>query len=149
MLWFHRRSALTAGMPTILTYRCPVHRYRFAVRPMWLLLHVFVLAAVITMILLGRWQLRVSDDKGFNLRNFGYAIQWWLFAVFAIGFWWRIMRDAVRRDTPAALGPMPPPEPVAYRRYVPPTSTEPADPVRAAYNDYLAALAANDEQEQR
>ena len=59
--------------------------------------------------------------KHFSLQNFGYAIQWWLFSVFAVVFWGRLMRDQL-----AAADEMPEPEqpvdqPVAYRRYVMPT----------------------------
>jgi DNA-binding transcriptional regulator of glucitol operon len=126
-----------------------VHRYRFAARPGWLALHVFTVAVVVTMVLLGRWQLSVSNSKHFSLQNFGYAIQWWLFSVCAVVFWARLMRDQSRRDE------LPEPEkpvdqPVAYRRYVMPTvKDEPADAVHAAYNDYLAALAAQDAEESR
>jgi DNA-binding transcriptional regulator of glucitol operon len=132
------------------------HRYRFALRPGWLLLHVFTVAAVVTMILLGRWQLHVSEAKHFNLQNFGYTIQWWLFAGFALFFWQRIVRDHARHLNPPvaaadASGEIPAgpaaadDEPVAYRRYVMPTSPQPTDdPQLAAYNDYLAQLAARD-----
>jgi DNA-binding transcriptional regulator of glucitol operon len=130
-----------------------LRRYRFALRPGWLLWHLFVLAAMVTMILLGRWQLHVSESKHFDLRNFGYSLQWWLFAGFAGFFWWRILRDAARHRAARAAGPTiaepapPPQKPVAYRRYVMPTApaaTE--DPELAAYNDYLARLNATEEQ---
>ncbi|MDT4936595.1 MAG: hypothetical protein QOG80_266 [Pseudonocardiales bacterium] len=99
------------------------------------------------MILLGRWQLTVSEHKGFSLQNFGYALQWWLFSAFALGMWVRVVRDALRHDG-AAFQPAESAEPgaetVQYRRYVMPQSSDadPAvDPERAAYNDYLARLA--------
>ena len=127
-----------------------MHRYRFAARPGWLALHVFTVAVVITMVLLGRWQLSVSDSKHFSLQNFGYAVQWWLFSACALVFWARLMRDQARsNETPATpADPRPEPEqPVAYRRYVMPTTPEePVDAVHAAYNDYLAALAAQDKE---
>ena len=126
-----------------------MHRYRFALRPGWLLLHLFTIAAAVTMILLGRWQLHVSESKHFDLRNFGYSLQWWLFAGFAGFFWWRIVRDAARhRSEPDATPAEPAPaadEPVAYRRYVMPTAPAPTDdPELRAYNEYLARL--NEEQ---
>jgi DNA-binding transcriptional regulator of glucitol operon len=99
------------------------------------------------MILLGRWQLHVSERKHFDIQNFGYALQWWLFAGFAAFFWWRIVRDAARRseDAPTPAEPEEgPSQPVAYRRYVmPPRPVIDAqqDPELAAYNDYLARLA--------
>ncbi|WP_375479163.1 hypothetical protein [uncultured Jatrophihabitans sp.] len=130
---------------------------RFALRPGWLTLHVVTVALVVAMALLGRWQLDVSNSKHFSLQNFGYAIQWWLFATFTLGMWARLMRDAARR------GGAPPPSaeaqriageaervaeggrPVAYRRYVMPAAQPAAaDSVHSAYNDYLARLAAAD-----
>ncbi len=124
--------------------------YRFAFRPGWLALHLFVVAAMITMIKLGHWQLTVSEHKHFNLQNFGYSIQWWLFSGFAAFMWWRVVRDQVRRQriSTGELPPAPaPPERdfVAYRRYVAPVVVaESEDPVHTAYNDYLSALAASD-----
>jgi cytochrome oxidase assembly protein ShyY1 len=32
-----------------------------------------------------------------DLQNFAYAVQWWVFALFTIFIWWRLMRDP-RRD---------------------------------------------------
>jgi DNA-binding transcriptional regulator of glucitol operon len=62
----------------------------------WLALHLLVWVGAVAMVLLGRWQLQVSDDKHFNLQNFGYALQWWTFTAFALFFWLRAMRDARR-----------------------------------------------------
>jgi DNA-binding transcriptional regulator of glucitol operon len=126
-------------------------RYRFALRPGWLLLHLFTVAAVITMILLGRWQLDVSESKHFNIRNFGYSLQWWLFSGFALFFWWRIVRDHARRSGPpeqeAPETPAAPPPDVPYRRYVMPTTPAVTDdPEIRAYNDYLARLNAKEDQ---
>jgi DNA-binding transcriptional regulator of glucitol operon len=135
------------------TYRCLVlRRYLFALRPGWILFHLFTVASVITMILLGRWQLHVSESKHFSIQNFGYSIQWWLFSAFFLFFWSRIVRDAARRAQlaahPTSAEPVPAADgPVAYRRYVMPTAPErSSDPVHAAYNDYLASLAAKDEE---
>lgn len=115
-------------------------------RPRWLALHVLAVALVVAMVLLGRWQLIVSDEKHFNIENFGYALQWWAFSVFTIVMWARIMRDTARRasgQSPRSESPGEPP--VVYRRYVPPTvPAAPTDPQHAAYNDYLARLAAED-----
>lgn len=96
------------------------------------------------MMLLGHWQLTVSERKHFSLQNFGYALQWWAFGLFTLGFWLRVMHDKAVGRTP----PQPPAvgeEPVAYRRYVPPNRAEAdTDPTTAAYNAYLASLAEKD-----
>ena len=31
-------------------------------------------------------------------RNLAYALQWWLFALAAVGFWWSVLRRAVREE---------------------------------------------------
>ena len=134
-------------------------RWRFLLRPRWLLLHLVTVALIVAMVLLGRWQLTVSEHKHFSLRNFGYALQWWLFCGFAVFMWLRVVRDAVDRvDEPSGHDAARPfsdaeptgaaPQSVQYRRYVPPSSSDASgawgddDPERAAYNDYLARLAA-------
>jgi DNA-binding transcriptional regulator of glucitol operon len=136
-----------------------LRRYRFVLRPGWLLWHLFTVAAVVTMILLGRWQLHVSESKGFDIQNFGYSIQWWLFSAFALFLWWRVVRDAARRrsasdatvahPTPAEPATVSE-EPVAYRRYVMPTTPAATDdPALTAYNEYLAGLAGQDAEDAR
>jgi DNA-binding transcriptional regulator of glucitol operon len=130
-------------------------KYSFVFRPGWLAFHLFTVAATITMVLLGRWQLHVSEAKHFNIQNFGYSIQWWLFAAFGLFFWWRLVRDAARRAEiaadPSLAEPVPvQPDNVPYRRYVMPTTPATStDPVHAAYNDYLAGLAAKDAEDAR
>jgi DNA-binding transcriptional regulator of glucitol operon len=140
-----------------LTYRGPVRGYRFALRPGWVAFTVICVALIVTMVLLGRWQLIVSNRKHFDLQNFGYALQWWAFSLFVAFMWTRILRDHRRRATAAASevsepgttpDAQPAPESVAYRRYVMPSvQSQPqqaADPALAAYNDYLANLARRD-----
>jgi DNA-binding transcriptional regulator of glucitol operon len=127
-------------------------RVRTYLTPGWLALHLVTLALVVTMVLLGRWQLTVSDRKHFSLQNFAYAMQWWLFSAFALGMWVRIVRDRAGADRQTSQDAEPP-EPahttVPYRRYVMPRAADAApaeDPVRAAYNDYLAELAKRERQ---
>ncbi len=119
--------------------------YRFAAHPQWLLGHVAVLAAAVTMVLLGRWQLTVSESKGFSIQNFGYALQWWAFSVAAIYIWVRVLRDRARSEpSRQSQPPAPEPvrdEPVAYRRYVMPTDVDSTgDPELTRYNAYLRSL---------
>ena len=35
---------------------------------------------------------------GLSLRNAAYALQWWVFGLFAAYMWWRMVRDDHRRD---------------------------------------------------
>lgn len=39
------------------------------------------------------------DDRGFALQNVSYALQWWVFALFAVFIWWRLVRDAHLSET--------------------------------------------------
>ena len=94
------------------------------------------------MILLGRWQLDVSNRKGFSLQNSAYSVQWWAFALFAIFFWYRVIRDHAKRP-PTTLADQQP-EVLPYRPYLPPTAVRSGDEVHGAYNDYLAQLAQSD-----
>ena len=132
-----------------------MRRYGFAFRPGWLALHVVTLAMIVTMVLLGRWQLHVSESKHFSVQNFGYTLQWWAFSAFAAAMWLRILRDSARRReqeaNPTLAEPVAPDtEPVAYRRYVAPKiAPASGDPVHTAYNDYLARLAAQDAEDSR
>ena len=77
--------------------------YRFALRPGWLVGHLVCAVLVYVMIRLGLWQIGVSEHQHFNIHNFGYAIQWWLFAGFTPFMWGRIMRDHARRVLRASL----------------------------------------------
>jgi DNA-binding transcriptional regulator of glucitol operon len=138
----------------MLTYRRRMRRVLFLLAPRWVALHVLVIAAGVTMVLLGRWQWHVAHVHHGSVQNYAYAFQWWAFTGFALFMWLRVMRDAVRRRAeqaePAAgvepvtrSAPAPTePGPVAYRRSVMPTTRpDAADPELAAYNAYLAELA--------
>jgi cytochrome oxidase assembly protein ShyY1 len=34
-----------------------------------------------------------TPAEGLDLRNLSYAVQWWLFAMFGLWLWWRLVRD--------------------------------------------------------
>jgi hypothetical protein len=142
--------------------------------PGWVGVTVLFWAAAVAMVLLGRWQMTVSDTKHFDLQNFGYAFQWWAFSACAVLFWAKMVRDTVRRrpTTGTSTGgqlalrsngivPVGPAElvtapeatgqaPVIYRGYVMPQSaTTPArskdDSFHGSYNDYLWQLSLGDQ----
>jgi cytochrome oxidase assembly protein ShyY1 len=53
----------------------------------------------------------VTEGGGLALQNLSYAIQWWLFALFGLFLWWRLVRDdaagRLRRGPAApATGPI-------------------------------------------
>lgn len=37
-------------------------------------------------------------DTGIQWRNAAYAVQWWVFALFALWLWWRMVREEHRRE---------------------------------------------------
>ncbi|GAB97335.1 hypothetical protein KILIM_065_00110 [Kineosphaera limosa NBRC 100340] len=44
-------------------------------------------------------------SDGFAWRNLAYALQWWIFALFALYMWWRMVREEHERLALAAGGP--------------------------------------------
>jgi hypothetical protein len=135
-----------------------VRRFRFALAPRWLALHGVVLAACVVMVFLGRWQWRVAHVHHGDVRNYAYAVQWWIFTAFAVLFWLRILRDAATPWTPTADDTAADSDGTAadaaaltvpYRRYVMPqagtVTDDDFDEERTRYNAYLAALAEHTE----
>lgn len=130
-----------------------VWRVRTLLTPRWIVLHIIVLGTLPVVLWLGWWQWR-GGFQGHSLQTTGYALQWWVFAAFAILLWLRLMRDELRRqDAAAAGGPPPgaaaPPEPPAAAPYVRYRMPAAAPAVRdgsdlGRYNDFLAQLNASD-----
>jgi DNA-binding transcriptional regulator of glucitol operon len=109
--------------------------------PKWLVWHALAIVVALVFLRLGLWQWHRAVATR-SPQNMGYALQWPAFALFVIGIWWRVARDAVRPpDDRAAARPRrgparrPAPEPAPA---VPVTDEE--DPELAAYNRYLASL---------
>jgi len=83
----------SGGAPRTTAAPAPVRTF---LRPRWFAVHLTTVAVVVATVLLGRWQLDVSNSRHFDLQNFGYTLQYWAFAAFTIFFWYRIVRDARR-----------------------------------------------------
>ena len=50
-----------------------------------------------------------TPADGLDLRNLSYAVQWWLFAMFGLWLWWRLVRDDHRgrlAPGPAVIEPV-------------------------------------------
>jgi hypothetical protein len=121
------------------------------IKPRWLGLHLLAWSLTAAMVLLGRWQLTVSNEKHFNLQNFGYAMQWWAFSATVLFFWLKLIRDA--RRPPAAAGDQAPLAllPGQPAQAVAPTYSGPADLISrtdradrtpTAYRGYVIANSA-------
>jgi hypothetical protein len=121
-------------------------RWRFLYTPKWLGWHLLIAASVVGMFWLGDWQLRRAEAG--NALSWAYTFEWPLFAIFAVFFWIKTIRDEAHSGkgeeaTPAAGVSLP-----AGVRAAPATAGgraaaepgEPEDPELAAYNAYLARL---------
>lgn len=132
--------------------------WRFALSRRWWAGHVLIIAGCGLFLALARWQWDRAHSVTGDWQNFGYALQWPLFAVFLAAGWLRFLwleqhapeqhapenrppaqraRDRRRdmSDIPAS-GPAP-----AGR----PTPEDDPDDELAAYNAYLARLAEQDQ----
>lgn len=130
----------------------PAARWRFLVSPKWLGWHVFVFAAVAGMLALGNWQLHRAEAG--NALSWAYTFEWPIFAVFALVFWVKTIRDelhppaaaadqagtgqetAAQASLPGGAGG--PADPAAAAATAVPQSEE--DEELAAYNAYLERL---------
>jgi cytochrome oxidase assembly protein ShyY1 len=105
----------------------------------WLLRHLLVAVAVVTCLGFGRWQLGRAINRN-SILNWSYAIEWGLFAAFAVLCWGWYLRDEIkhgrseRPETPARPVYLPTAQPVS----------DDEDPELAAYNRYLSTLNSKD-----
>ena len=118
--------------------------WRFLIKPRWLGWHVLMVVAFCGMLWLGDWQFRRAMAG--NGLSWAYTFEWPLFAVFAVVFWAKTIRDEFRirsgggADTPAVEETELPPG-LGTRQAEPSDDAE--DEELARYNAYLARL--NDE----
>ena len=122
--------------------------WRFVLARRWWVGHVLVALCCVLFIRLGRWQWDRAESPTGGWQNFGYALQWPLFAVVLVAAWVRFLwleRQANARvpedepdPTPELTAPVP-------RRPAPsPIPEDDPDDELAAYNAFLARLAEQD-----
>ena len=107
---------------------------RLLLTPRWLVRHALLVAAIAVCWFFGRWQLGRALDRD-SVLNWSYAVEWFLFAGFAVLCWGWFLRDELRGE--------PPSEPEAYpsvQQRVAEQVTDEEDPELAAYNRMLAEL---------
>ena len=120
-------------------------RWRFLISLKWLGWHAFVILSVVGMLWLGNWQLRRAEAG--NALSWAYTFEWPLFAIFAVVFWAKTIRDEVHppaeatpRDAVALPGGIPAPPPGSPRLAGGDGEPGEDDGELAAYNAYLARL---------
>ena len=122
--------------------------WRFLITPKWIAWHLFVVASVIGMLWLGNWQLhRALSGNGLS---WAYTFEWPIFAVFAVVFWAKTIRDEFRPPAvasepdivlPAGAYPAATAAGAARAAAVPGGAAATEDDAElAAYNAYLARL---------
>jgi DNA-binding transcriptional regulator of glucitol operon len=122
--------------------------------PAWIARHLAAIVLVAGFLALGWWQFHRAS--GGNTLSWGYTFEWPVFAGFVVFMWVREIQHERRGPQspvpmdaePAAQPQRLPGEPVTVGRpvRVPARPAAPAsedDPALAAYNDYLAWLAAH------
>jgi hypothetical protein len=117
-------------------------RWRFLYTPKWLGWHLLVVASVFGMLWLGDWQLRRAEAG--NALSWAYTFEWPLFAIFAVFFWIKTIRDEAHPGDAAAPADVSLPAGIQHGSAAAASrdAEEPgeADPELAAYNAYLARL---------
>jgi hypothetical protein len=75
---------------------------RALLRPRWLAWHAGIVLATAGMLYLGDWQLRRAESG--NELSWAYTVEWPLFAIFAVYFWVKSLRDELRAEKPHEQG---------------------------------------------
>jgi DNA-binding transcriptional regulator of glucitol operon len=118
--------------------------WRFLISPRWLGWHACMVVAVLGMLALGYWQYRRAMEG--NALSWAYTFEWPMFAIFAVVFWAKTIRDEFRppdidevADKPEfAVGLAASEINEAEGKEL--MLAEPDDPDLAAYNAYLERL---------
>ena len=110
-----------------------------------------VIVAALACLALGWWQWERFESASGTGQNLGYALQWPLFAGFAVFAYFRFVRLEREADEPADSASTRTRMKQAAPREIPagilperPTAARSDDPVLADYNRYLAELHADD-----
>lgn len=107
----------------------------------WLGRHALLVVSLVVLGWIGLWQWDKAREQG-DWQNYGYALQWWLFAGFAVFLWVKLVLDELDPQRVDARGADEPELPQPDVR--PTVVVEDADDDElAAYNRHLAWLAEN------
>ena len=115
-------------------------RVRAFLTPKWLAWHALLLVSLVVLGWIGFWQWDKARDQG-DWQNYGYAVQWWLFAGFAVFLWVKLVLDELYPERVAARSDEPPLAQPDRRPTAQAATPEDDDDELAAYNRRLAQLA--------
>ena len=73
-------------------------RWRFVIAPRWLAWHLLMVASVAGMLALGNWQLQRAEAG--NSLSWAYTFEWPFFAILAVVFWAKTLRDEAHPPAP-------------------------------------------------
>ena len=108
--------------------------------PRWLGWHALLLVSLVVLGWIGFWQWDKARAQG-DWQNYGYAVQWWLFAGFAVFLWVKMVLDELDPDRVRTRDAQEPSLPQPDLRPTAPPTTDDEDEELAAYNRHLAWLA--------
>ena len=111
--------------------------------PRWLGVHALVVAAVLVLARIGWWQWEKGGGDGRAWQHYGYALQWWLFAGFAVFLWIKLVLDELDPRRVEERTAEDPQLPAVVQPSAPPPAEDDDDEL-AAYNRHLAWLAENE-----
>ena len=112
------------------------------VTPRWLAWHALLVAAVVVLFRIGLWQWDKGGSDGRAWQHYGYAVQWWLFAAFAVFLWGKLVLDELDPSRVAERTADDPELPQVVLPAAPPPADDEDDEL-AEYNRHLAWLAEN------
>jgi DNA-binding transcriptional regulator of glucitol operon len=104
--------------------------------PRWLGLHALLVVSVLVLARVGLWQWDRAHAASGSWQNYGYAVQWWLFAGFAVFLWVKTVLDELDPTRTEAQDDELPP---LVQPQAPPPAEDDDDEL-AAYNRYLRSL---------
>jgi uncharacterized membrane protein len=111
--------------------------------PRWIGWHLLVVVSALALVRTGLWQWDKGGGDGRAWLHYGYAVQWWLFAAFAVFLWVKLVLDELDPTRVAEPPDDDPSRPRVVQRQAPAPADDEDDEL-AAYNRHLAWLAENE-----